>query len=55
MLFNSMDKVEINFIKNLYASHMLLKKMDTCHLYKLGERIFQPSLEKNFVHKQASS
>jgi hypothetical protein len=26
MFFNSKDKVEINFIKNLYVSHILLKK-----------------------------
>jgi hypothetical protein len=52
MFFNSRDKVEINFIKNSCASHMLLKKSNTCHFYRLGwRRFFQPSLEENFVLK----
>jgi hypothetical protein len=47
-----MDKVGINNIKNLCASYMLLKKMDTCHFYRLGwKRFLQLSLKENYVQK----
>ena len=34
--FNSKNKVKINFIKNLYTSYILLKKINTYYFYKLS-------------------